>query len=67
MKHYNAAQRILIAIGGRAALVAGLDGMYWPDEQMAKKGHKRPLAGRGNYGRSLKTHFDKMRVEARRA
>ena len=54
----NIAQLLLSFIGGTASMVAGKDGIYWPDAATPKRKHKRPLIGRGTYGYSLKAYFD---------
>lgn len=54
----NTAQKLLVAIGGTAELVAGLDEHWWSDSQTAEKAHQRPLLGRGKYGVGLKARFD---------
>ena len=52
----NQAQKLLVAIGGTAELVAGHMGHYFADAQTQKKTHARPFNRndvqiRGNYGR----------------
>jgi hypothetical protein len=42
MKKYNAAQQLLISLGGMATLVAGYDGHYFADSQTFKKQKQRP-------------------------
>jgi len=53
----NAAQRLLIAIGGTAELVAGRDGHYYADNQTTKKVRSRSRIGRGTFGRNLLADF----------
>lgn len=70
-KPKNAAQRLLIRIGGTAALVAGENDMWWSDKQFSKKGRQRPhMPKKGTSGLALKSHFDSkniQRPEKRRA
>lgn len=54
----NTAQKLLVAIGGTAELVAGRDGHWWADNQTPKRVPLRPRKGRGNYGSGLKAKFD---------
>ena len=59
----NAAQQLLIRIGGQAELVAGWMGHYYSDLQTASKS-KRQRAGQvgsGKYGRNLMAMFDRQR------
>lgn len=57
MENFNAAQMLLVTIGGTAELVAGHMGHYYSDQQTSKKTPQRPLVGRGNYGKNLLAHF----------
>jgi hypothetical protein len=66
MKKYNAAQMLLISIGGIAELVAGYGGHYFADSETPKKTHKRSRVGRGNYGRNLMSSFDDKRCKTPR-
>lgn len=66
----NEAQKLLVAIGGTAELVAGHMGHYWADSQTAKKQRQRNGwigIGPGTYGETLRAHFDSKRVEAKKA
>lgn len=64
----NQAQKLLVAIGGTAELVAGYQGHYWADTQTTKKHRQRKgRIGRGTYGETLRAHFDSKRVEAKKA
>lgn len=65
MAKYNAAQQILIAIGGTAALVGGYDGHYYADQQTQKKGKQRPnrLGGFSQALRDANTAKNKERME----
>lgn len=63
----NAAQKLLIGIGGTAELVAGHMGHYWADSQTPKKEHKRlfKVGGkrvRGTFGRDVMASFDRKNV-----
>lgn len=58
----NQAQKLLVAIGGTAELVAGHMGHYYADAQTPKKEHARTFKRndkqvRGNYGRDLLATF----------
>lgn len=57
----NEAQKLLARIGGTASLVAGVDGHWWADQQMAKKTRANGKVGGGHYGRDLMAHFDRER------
>lgn len=64
MKKPNAAQRLLISIGGMAELVAGHMGHYYADSSPPKKTKQRAgsRVGRAVYGRNLKAHFDRVGI-----
>jgi len=62
----NNAVNLLARIGGTARMVAGVGGVYWPDQQTPKKVPKRPLNGRGNYGAALMAHFDRQKFAAKK-
>lgn len=62
-KELNIAQRLLQFIGGTASLVAGVDDHWWSDSQTAKKGHKRPLLNRGDFGKNIMAAYDLRGIE----
>lgn len=64
MKKYNAAQQILISLGGSALLVAGYEGHYHADQQMAKKQKQRPnrLGGFSKALRDADTEKNRKRM-----
>lgn len=55
----NAAQQLLIRIGGQAELVAGWMGHYYSDLQTS--GKTRLSKDFVPYGRTLMSHFDRQR------
>jgi hypothetical protein len=61
----NEAQKLLVAIGGTAELVAGHMEHYWADSQTAKKEKQRKgRIGGGKYGRNLMAYFDRVKPGA---
>lgn len=62
---YNTAQKLLLAIGGTAAIVGGYNGNGWPDQQTPKQ-QRRVGAGKGVYGRNLRAYFNANAAAARK-
>lgn len=63
-KRMNMAQRVLTAIGGTAALVAGHQEHYWADANTPKKQRTRGRVGGGTYGAGLLAHFAEKQLDA---
>lgn len=57
MKQYNAAQTILIALGGTAALVGGYEAHYYADYQTPKKAKRSRPKALGGFPEALRSHF----------
>jgi hypothetical protein len=64
MKKYNAAQQLLISLGGMATLVGGYDGHYYADSQTFKKQKQRPnrLGGFSKALRDADTEKNRQRI-----
>ncbi len=58
LKRTRIATSLLAAIGGLAAMIAGVEGHYHADHSTPKKKSNRVRTGRGRYGETLKAHFD---------
>jgi hypothetical protein len=59
--NFNLASRMLAAIGGLAAMVAGVGGSYYPDR--ATEPRRRKGKSAGQYGRNLRAHFARERMK----
>lgn len=58
--NFSLASRMLAAIGGLAAMVAGVNGQYYPDR--ATEPRRRAGRSAGMYGRNLQAHFAAKRL-----
>lgn len=57
----NAALKIVVALGAYCPRVTITDPEQLAKQIAAGKRRKRPLTGRGGYGKSLMAHFDRQR------
>ncbi|MBV8060818.1 MAG: hypothetical protein JO253_04750 [Alphaproteobacteria bacterium] len=63
----NAALKIVMTLGAYCPTVKVTDEKALVKMKQSSKHRTRPMLGRGNYGASLKAHFDKIRFEQRNA
>lgn len=66
MKTMNTAISLLVSLGAYCPTVKLTNEKRFEIEKSAAKRRKRPITGRGNYGKNLMAYFDKKRADEKR-